>query len=94
MVVAAQALVPRTEVACPLGREDRRGEELTWGHAVLEPHRGHVRLPVATLAARHDAISLAVCGALLTGDIAGEFPRCSACLAALAEQDSHRVSDS
>jgi hypothetical protein len=61
-----------------------------WGRTVLEPDRGHVREP-----GRHwldaSVVGFALCGAWLVADLPDQhdpFPRCSACVALLAERRS------
>lgn len=62
---------------------------VAWGHSILEPDRGHVREPDTYLI--DDAVvGFAICGAWLVGDLpAGQpgptSPRCSTCLALLAD---------
>lgn len=70
------------------------GLTVAWGRSVLEPTRGHVREMHAGQPVTHDVggavVGMALCGALLIDDLApdiaaGDFDKCSACLALLEE---------
>jgi hypothetical protein len=57
---------------------------VVWGHSILEPDRGHVRVP-DTYLIDGATMGFAICGAWLVGDLP-DVPtssRCSACLALL-----------
>jgi hypothetical protein len=65
----------------------------SWGRAVLDPTRGHVRetrdaVPSTTANPTDDQIGLALCGALLVADHdgRGDFPQCSICLKILTDR--------
>ncbi|MCT2582369.1 hypothetical protein [Actinophytocola gossypii] len=62
--------------------------DVSWGHSVLEPTRGHVRDPDTYLVGGV-SVGFAICGAWLVADLPdqhGTFPRCATCLDLLDER--------